>query len=649
MSLLKKFISKISSNNGLSLLELTAVISVVSAATVSFLSITQPTQLTDSKKAIITQERMRTIISAMEAFRVEKGRLPCPADPYMRDDNTRNSSVGGTDNYINDFGTEDLDVIQSGSNNDGGVADITNGVDCPVTEGIVPVYSLSLNKEYINDGWDRRITYKISDTVCSSDAGTVELDDDTSRLYGCTVNDYESGAGDIIIKDASGTTKVSNAVFALVSHGANGYGAFLPAGYQQDDTSASANEKENTDSDATFVKAAKSDTFDDIVMFKTKVQFERVTSRKNIKQISVADCEANSQALKNVTLSESGYMSSNLTTYERNSGKHNTGQMVALSMLKTIQSMCVKYYGAGDGYTPVNINGTDWHGAQCPGNNDPETNGRTYYKTGDICICADGSWDGNCTMDWTVISPPVTDNMVWWLDAADASTVHTATTLYDDYRGCNNTTNTTSGGIVACIDNKGSSEGGLNSSSPPIWKANGLGDKPTIDFNGGTSLSSASSLSYSRYAGSDSVTLLILFKPEAAYTKPLKFNVSAGVGGNRMWLSTPHSSGDIFWDFGVCCNVGEGRVEYTPNNFLNNWTLLTTDVQLNNSAHIYINGVLEEAGTMTSTLTGSSDFNIADDTQMEMAELIIYNVGLSNTERQSVESYLSDKWGITLN
>lgn len=366
-------------------MELSVIISIAASAVVGFLGWTQPVNITDAQKTIETRKSIETIAKAIESFKVEKGRLPCPADPQMRVDNTH----AGTDNYPNDFGTEDLDVIQTTV---GGLT--TLGVDCPVTTGSIPAYSLGLSRDFINDAWGRRITYKVSDNLCGADAGTdaggAALSDDASRTKGCTSKDYAEGSGNVTVTNVSGTSLTINAAYVLVSHGPNGYGAYLPSGAKLAN-GPNATETENSDNDAVFIKDNKSGTFDDVTFFKTKVQVQRLTDHQNMKQISVADCEANSQLLKDITLSDAVDLENNLTTHMH--GTYNDGEKVAFGQMMAYQTICVNYYGT----TAQTIQGQTWSGPQCPGNNNPGSNGSTYNAETNTCTCKSGLWNGGCT------------------------------------------------------------------------------------------------------------------------------------------------------------------------------------------------------------------------------------------------------------
>ena len=74
--------------------------------------------------------------------------------------------------------------------------------------------------EYALDGWDRKFSYVVDGTnICTTDA--------------CTAKQYSNNEGKLIVQTTSkgGTNETEDAVYVLISHGANGYGSYLPSGH----------------------------------------------------------------------------------------------------------------------------------------------------------------------------------------------------------------------------------------------------------------------------------------------------------------------------------------------------------------------------------------------------------------------------------
>lgn len=637
----------IAKQNGFSLIELTAVIGIAAATTIGFLSWTQPDSIVESQKIIKTNDQMQKIAKAIEAFRVQRGRLPCPADPYMTAENTRNG--GGTDHYVNDFGQEDLDTTQTIVN-----SITTLGIDCPARTGALPVYALGLPKKYINDAWDRRFTYQVSASLCGSDAGIddagADVDDLQSALTGCTKNDYTNNIGDIIIKDASAGSVITNkAAYVLVSHGANGAGAFIPSGAKLAggaDADELINNNLDTTSEAdllrrTFIKKPiVSGGYDDLTLFKTKIQIDRVTDNKNTKQISVADCEANSAAIKNITATHTTAMNAEITGYVHDS--FNKGEQVAMGLLNTIQKICVSYYGADS----ATINGVTWNGAQCPGNDDPATHGSTYFAPTETCSCLGSAWDGDCTMDWTVVMPVKTDLQLW-LDANQTS-AYTDTECLTEAADTN---------TVACWkDKSGNGNNFLQSTagSRPVYNLSTIATKPVITFNGS---SQYLEIPYNASLNDTEYTIMSVVEVNGgsgSYRSPF---TTRDASPNQGYIIYATSSND--WEiwtgtsgtWGGISNPGAPAVELaTPVMIVGTSTANAQAVRVD-GAQVGTSSVSYDANSQWPSRLGAGateETTPAVYFNGDIAETIIYNRALTTTEISNMEEYLSQKWGITI-
>ncbi len=643
-----KFTKNNKARRGFSLIELSVIMSTAAAATVGFLAWTQPANIVDAKKALITQQRIETISKAIEAFRIEHGRLPCPADPFMRDDNTRNTDAGvnnyrtdnATDDYPNDFGMEDLDTVQTA------VRGITTlGIDCPDNIGSVPIYSLGLGKDMINDAWERKFTYQVSNTICGTDPGTGVVSTQTSQMFGCSQNDYNRGIGNITVKNAAGTTLSTKAAYVIVSYGAKSAGAYLPSGYKTAN-SANANEAENSNGDNTYVKDTLSSTFDDIVYFKEKLQVERLSNRKTTPQISVAECETNSQSLKTFTLTGANgitALDSNVALVAHDTD-FNTGQQAALGLLKTIQSMCVSYYGT----TAATIRGSTWSGPQCPGNT---TGTSTYYIPTDTCTCLGGAWDGNCTMDWSVIMN-IRSGLRLWLDANDTSTIYTGT-------DCATGAAPADASAVGCWkDKSGLAKHAvqLTSANRPLIKTNILNSKPVIRFDGSNDV-----LMMPRGIltdGNNPYTIFSVVKAASTAASPGWISLSGtGVASQSVAFrfNSTNTVSDLWWTNDASSSAGTTvagtwyiiDVPYsltadTPNGLIAGRTLYINGVSSATASAVNRSGV-ETADSIT---IGRAAKTSTEYMNGDIAEILVYNRALGTAERTSIETYLNKKWNV---
>lgn len=181
-----------------------------------------------------TKQKIAVIKEALVGFTLANGRLPCPADPTVA------SGTAGV-------GTQKFNAA---------------GTACNSSTGVIPWVDLGVLE---TDAWDRRFTYQVTNSF--SDA--IVLNTVTLPATCLAVPSSSSFAlcsdGDIAVSD--GVVAIAIKVPAIVvSHGKNGFGAYLPDGSQVSESSASALEKENTDSDTDFVSIiANQNTYDDVV------------------------------------------------------------------------------------------------------------------------------------------------------------------------------------------------------------------------------------------------------------------------------------------------------------------------------------------------------------------------------------------------
>lgn len=354
--------------SGFSLIELAILIAVAATVAVGYLALVQPEQALKSNSTLKTLERMHAIIDALEGYRVKYGRLPCPADPLTRSDNTNEDGSTPMPGIV--FGSERLNLDQT----DGNV-----GIDCPVQSGSIPFRSMGLKPEFMFDGWNRRFTYHVSANLCG--VGT----DPTAENDGCTPFNYAENEGDIIVSDG-GANVTDKAAYVIVSHGPNGLGAFLPSGAQLANTGG-VNEQENTDGDITYVMTSGSAVYDDIVMYRTKDFVNEDATDVVSKLVTLENCIANSEQMATITKT----VALDINTYVTALAPHD-GSTAILTMMWALQDECETNYGL-DGTDPR----PEWYdvttglgGKKCPGE---DINGATYNAGDHTCDCPSGDWD----------------------------------------------------------------------------------------------------------------------------------------------------------------------------------------------------------------------------------------------------------------
>lgn len=240
-------------SSGFSLVELSMVIIIMGI--IAGGAISMSTSQSGNVKYTETITKMESIEDALTSYLQLNGRLPCPADPDVA------------------F----ADVTLGAEIVDGSVCDVTapdpqlqdDDGSANIAVGSVPVDTLQLPNDFILDGWGRRFTYAVSMNFASS----------------ATSSNFEDSSDGVITMTDGTNNRVTNAVLVVISHGPNGYGAWLRnGGSQKFIGGASAAELENnhltaastiTSYDAEFVQGYETPTFDDITIFKTKEQLVR--------------------------------------------------------------------------------------------------------------------------------------------------------------------------------------------------------------------------------------------------------------------------------------------------------------------------------------------------------------------------------------
>jgi hypothetical protein len=236
-------------NSGFTLIQLSIMLTVASLVFVA----TLPGIQASLKGNAASVKKMHAILDTLRGYMAANGNLPCPADPTQ--------PLGSA--------TYGISAANPGTTNNctGGspaaaYADSTNHIAI----GMVPVKTLGLSWADAVDGYGRDITYAVDTNATSC---------------------WSSGSltGAITVND-NGTSY--NTIAALISHGQDGYGAWLPLS----GTSGTASRLDNGSTDtsqadnaqvahgggltvnttfASFVNKAATATFDDNVVYKSNL------------------------------------------------------------------------------------------------------------------------------------------------------------------------------------------------------------------------------------------------------------------------------------------------------------------------------------------------------------------------------------------
>ncbi len=177
---------------GFSLIQISILLTVAGLVMVAVLPTPQGTVKTNASSA----SKMNSVLTALRQYQAATCTLPCPADPTLAMGHSNwgkaaaNPGTGSPGNCI------------SGSPA-AAYADTTNHIAI----GMVPVFTIGLSADYALDGWGRNLTYAVDTNATPTNWSSLSLPG------AITVNDNGS---------------VHNSVLALVSHGQDGFGAWLP-------------------------------------------------------------------------------------------------------------------------------------------------------------------------------------------------------------------------------------------------------------------------------------------------------------------------------------------------------------------------------------------------------------------------------------
>ncbi len=245
---------------GFTLVELSLVIVIIAAVTA--MSVSSGETIIQSARQAQTQSKMATIKQALYTFRKNSNRMPCPASLVL----TQSSSNFGME------GPNSASCLNAG----GGAATATNNsAGNIVSEGSVPVRTIGLPDDFAYDGWGNRIRYAVTVAYTSTNAFTTYFANNTSVAA-------------VKILDGTGASnyRTQNALYALVSHGINGAGAYGKSGSMVDYKNTSdSDEQQNchcnnsgaTTYDGKYVQKSPTSTFDDAVDYGMRYQQQTLT------------------------------------------------------------------------------------------------------------------------------------------------------------------------------------------------------------------------------------------------------------------------------------------------------------------------------------------------------------------------------------
>jgi YD repeat-containing protein len=180
----------------------------------------------------------------------------------------------------------------------------------------------------------------------------------------------------------------------------------------------------------------------------------------------------------------------------------------------------------------------------------------------------------------------------------------------------------------------------------PAWVASAMNGKPALAYNGAMTL--ATTVPVDLQAGANDVTVIAVVKPDA--TQPSaptvlywgsdsngNFGLTGNYGTNQYALT---------WVDGNQNNVGSPRAIATAGQ-----VQILGAVKNATNATIYLNGALQGSGTVPATMGPVFSPMAIGDNDLprrgyagQIAEVLVYNRALSDTERQQIEAALTAKY-----
>ena len=258
-----------SAQRGFTLLELSIVLVLIAVIISGGLMMLTAGLQASQYNATVT--RMDEIEKALLSYAIANNRIPCPADLGL----TSASAYYGYEAGASAGGTGSGECVT-------GMTPAANFKSASgAEEGGVPARALQLPDDYMYDGWGRKFRYAVDPTYTKAHALPVAAPCGSG---------FTGDASALTLEDASGTARTTAAMYALISHGANGHGAYTSNGLVLNAGSVNADELTNchcnssaasTTYTPTYVEkvpmqdpANALDDFDDIVTFKEPWQIQ---------------------------------------------------------------------------------------------------------------------------------------------------------------------------------------------------------------------------------------------------------------------------------------------------------------------------------------------------------------------------------------
>ena len=229
---------------GFTLIEMTMVMMIIGLLLTGLIP-TLSAQM-ESRRINETRKQLDEIKESLIGFAIINGRFPCP---------TNGTALSG-------------DELITGS----GLAATCTLSSSNAARGVLPWATLGVNE---TDAWGRRFTYRITANFADGADGTGEA----ACAVTAGVSFQLCSNANLNVKTTTGGSSVAvNVPAIVVSHGANGLGAY-PVGGGATIGTATGDERENADDDNTFISKDFSPSYDDLVVWiSPNVLFNRMVT-----------------------------------------------------------------------------------------------------------------------------------------------------------------------------------------------------------------------------------------------------------------------------------------------------------------------------------------------------------------------------------
>jgi len=761
---------KFTKQSGYTLLELSISLSIIAIMITAGLTVFN--RVDDGKRTKLTIERQAKIQAALANYVLENNYLPCPApsgalensaifgvatayNPTITSTNIKAVAVAGatgqlvaSDTSFAGFGAGTVITVAGFTNAANNGSFTITAVDSPVTTltlssttgntmvaensgatetitmtthscssntivnetGMVPTHDLKLTDDYAYDGWDRKFTYRMADGMGKN---TVVGDANNN------LNDFINPIfmGDISITDINGNEKTDinrpapnnmGAAYVLISHGPNGWGAWMRNSTTTPVVPAAANDSRELENlnhgvNKIYIQNPRTSStngitgasFDDIVVYKRKSDIQPQIRQQAPFRIASTTCN-NAQAI--VTQGEAvvsptawlgGFRTStspsmtneNLTfTPADNTTNPPTPAFFTLSSTTNISSVnpgdlisvsdpgnsgvVFSVISATTSPQQINVVGNVKQTLNCSScnitaaNTNRATIADQLYASAravnNLCnnqpsaVLAANQGITNqvstCAMTPFSVQSPY---LQLWLDA-------------NDINGSGNLLPNGTG-VGTWYDKSGNANNVTQGAAAPTFVLNAINGRPAVRFSGSLQyLATSTSVGANLLPQLDSTTqnvtgdatIFIVASSKTASANEPALKVS-GTGSIPFDVYLPKSGGAAAtWDFGTGDTVSGawGGSLSTP-------TVWSLQVSHSNSSTnpmaIFRNGTqvvstLNQAGAYT--YTTNAVLNVGFDGAAtyfsgDIGEVIIYSAYLANSDRQNIEQYLEMKWG----